>query len=219
MRSATAEKFSRTSIHTQYVLVNGKKVPGVTTVLGILAKPALIHWAWKLGVDGVDYRKHRDAAADVGTLAHELIAADLGGRKPDLTGYSPETIDRAENAVISYLEWKKDKKIQPVLVEEPLVSERHQYGGTLDCLAIIDGTLTLLDIKTSKAIYPEMLYQLGAYWQLLKEHGYQVDAAQILRVGRDEIEGFDVKKITNFIAYWQVFYHCLQIYYLRKEVE
>lgn len=205
-------------VHTQYRLKDGTRVPGVTTVLGILNKPALVSWAWNLGISGVDYRKYRDATAEIGTLAHAMIANDLGAEAPDLSAYSQETIDRAENALISYYEWKKTQSIEPVMIEKPLVSERYRYGGTLDGLVYLNGKLTLFDIKTSKAIYPEMLHQLAAYWMLLKEHDYSVRVAQILRVGRDENEGFDTRKVVKFKPHWEVFHHCLQIHTLQKQI-
>ena len=57
-------------IHTIYKKADGTRVPSATTYLGVLAKPALIHWAWELGVQGLDYRKVRDQAGETGTLGH-----------------------------------------------------------------------------------------------------------------------------------------------------
>ena len=56
----TMAKYSNKSkIHTVYKTKDGIRVPGVTTILGELAKPALIHWAWDLGIKNIDYRVHR----------------------------------------------------------------------------------------------------------------------------------------------------------------
>jgi len=206
------DNFKNNKVHTQYKTKAGTRVPGVTTVLGVLAKPALIHWAWDLGLQGIDYRKYRDATALVGTLAHALIAHELGAEKPDLTAYSSEIINKAENAVLSFYEWQKSNDIQPILVEQPLISEQYRFGGTIDCLAMLNGQMVLLDIKTGKAIYDEMYYQLAAYRQLLLENGHEIEEALILRVGRDETEGFDVQKITAFDEDWEVFLSCLNIY-------
>ena len=54
-----------TKAHTQYVLNTGDEAPGTTTVLGILAKPALIHWSWQCGMRGEDYRKIKDKMAGI----------------------------------------------------------------------------------------------------------------------------------------------------------
>ena len=49
--------------HTVYKLASGARVPGVTTVLSVLNKPALVPWANKLGLEGIDVRKYVDALA------------------------------------------------------------------------------------------------------------------------------------------------------------
>lgn len=62
-----------TKAHTRYRTKSGMIVPGVTTVLSLLAKPALIYWAWNLGMQGEDYRKIKEKAADIGTVTHYLV--------------------------------------------------------------------------------------------------------------------------------------------------
>ena len=191
-------KSVKTKTHIRYKNQAGKIVPGATTILGILNKPALVPWAWKLGTEGVDYRRYVDDKAEIGTLAHYLILCHLRGQEPDLSDYSQNQIDQAENAFLSYLEWEKSHPIEPILIETPLVSEVYQYGGTLDLLAKVNGSSWLIDFKTGKGIYPEMLYQLAAYRWLLRENGYGVDHARILRIGRDETEGFEEKVVIQF---------------------
>lgn len=204
--------------HIVYKLQNGKKVPGTTTILSVLNKPALMHWAWDLGMNGIDYRTYRDTTARIGTLAHHLVQCDMTGETPDMSEYSPLEIDQAENSLLSYYEWRKGKNIIAIENELPLVSEKFEYGGTIDILAEIDGELWLIDVKTGKAIYTEMLHQLAAYRQLLNENGYDVQKAKILRIGRDETEGFEERTITDFSKHWELFYHCLQIYKIQKEI-
>jgi len=46
----------RINIHPAYKDSSGETLPSVTMILNILAKPALIHWAWDLGTKGIDYR-------------------------------------------------------------------------------------------------------------------------------------------------------------------
>lgn len=204
--------------HTIYKLLDGTRIPGTTTILGVMNKPALVSWANKLGLEGIDSSKYVDATARIGTLAHYLVQCDLTGQKPDTSEYGATEIDKAENALLSYYEWKKSRNIVPMENEMPLVSEKHRYGGTIDCYCQIDGYTWLLDFKTGKAIYPEMLVQLAAYRQLLIENGYFVDKAKILRIGRDETEGFEERTITDFAKHWSVFEHCLEIYRLQKEI-
>lgn len=206
----------RTKIHTVYKNAEGKRLPSVTTVLGILAKPALIDWAWKCGKDGLDYKSVRDDAGNVGTLAHYLILCHLRNEKPDLSEWPKDQIDRAENSFLKYLEWAKGHKVVPLLTEQPLVSDVMGFSGTIDCLAELDGVLVLIDHKSGKAIYSDMVYQLGAYWHLLQQAGRAVDHARILRIGRDETETFEEKyySLAELARGYDVFQHCLAVYRL-----
>jgi hypothetical protein len=208
----------KTKVHTVYKLADGKRVPSVTTVLGILNKPALLDWAWQCGCDGLDYRAVRDDAAGVGSLAHYLIMCHLRGEQPDTSEYSAQDIKRAENCLIKYYDWEKEHKVEPVLIEEALVSEQYRFGGTIDCLAKFNDELWLVDYKTGKAIYPEMFYQLAAYRQLLEEAGHHIANARILRIGRDETSDFEERIITDLSRQWDIFLNCLEIYTLQKEI-
>jgi hypothetical protein len=209
---------AKTNIHTVYKTQEGKRVPSVTTILGVLNKPALLDWAWKCGCEGKDYKAVRDNAADIGTLAHAMIQAHLKGEECDTTEYSAQDIVKAENCLIKYWDWEKENPINSVLVEEPLVSETYGFGGTIDCLCTLNDELILVDHKTGKGIYSEMFYQLAAYEKLLQEHGYSIANARILRIGRDETEGFEQRIAVNLDKQWAVFVSCLAIYNLQKEI-
>jgi len=209
----------RARAHTTYTLADGTVVPGVTTVIQVLNKPALVTWANKLGLAGIDSTKFVDEKAAVGDLAHRMIADHLRGAETDTSEYSKQQIDQAENAVLSFLEWAKHKEISPLIVEEPMVSEEYRFGGTLDCLASINGELTLLDIKTSAAIFPEMLVQVAAYRQLVIERGHTPHKLIILRVGRTADEGFEERLVNHVDKRWEMFLHCLAIYNLQKELK
>ena len=134
---------SKTKAHIQYRSAiefqkngKGKRFPGVTTVCGILAKPALIKWANNLGLKGIDSTKFVDDKAAIGTLGHAFITDKMQGKETDTDDYTANQIDRAENCLLSYLEWNKGHAVEPILVEEPLVSEALRFGGTADMFAV-----------------------------------------------------------------------------------
>ena len=57
-----------------YFNAAGERIPGTTTIIGRFKESgALVHWAWKLGMEGKDYREVR--AADAGTAAHAMMEA------------------------------------------------------------------------------------------------------------------------------------------------
>jgi len=208
----------RAKAHTIY-RVDGKRVPGVTTVLGVLAKPALIHWAWDLGTKGLDYRAVRDGSADVGTLAHGLIADELRGTlDTPLDTFTDEQKAFAGHCIRSWIAWKADHNLKPELIETPLVSAKYGYGGTIDIYGKLGRSKELIDLKTGNAIYPEMLAQLAAYRQLLIEHGYTVKKARILRIGRNPSEGWEERTVDDLGPYWDLFSGALAVYKAQQTI-
>jgi hypothetical protein len=210
----TQETVKKAKAHTRYTLEDGTRVPGVTTILNVIAKPALIAWSNRMGLDGINTSKYVDELADIGTLAHAMIAHHLGGPAPDLDDYSKNQISRAENSVLSFHEWAKGRKLVTFHSERLMVSEELCYGGQADWIGEIDGVTTLLDLKTGKAIYDEMLYQVAAYWNLAEEERQGIKEIRILQVGRSEDEGFSERIIpaASIPKYFAVFTAALHLY-------
>lgn len=175
----------------------GDKIPGTTTICGLLNKPALVGWAYKQGrahellvAQGKPAPAHLydvvDKAAEIGTLAHECCEAIIRGR--DMPAIPDDCREKVDRAVQSFRDWVAQTHVKFASVEVPLVSETHQFGGTLDFVCEIGGALCLGDFKTSGAIYPEMLLQLAAY-QLLWNENFPArqlaPEAYLLRMGKE----------------------------------
>lgn len=208
----------RAKTHTRYYDKAGKLLPGVTTILGVLNKPALVPWANGLGLQGINVREYVDVLAKIGSIGHEMICCHNRGVPFDPGEHPKDLIDKAENCFLSYLAWEKQHKVEPILCESGLTSENYGFGGTVDMWCRVDGVPTILDYKTGKAIYAEHIYQVSAYRQLIEENGWgPVEAVRILQIGRDETEGFSEKVVTDTSREWQVFEHCLAIYRLQKK--
>jgi hypothetical protein len=161
--------------------IDGKRVPSVTTILGRFKESGgLLWWAFEQGkaaergeINSL-YDK-RDEAADAGTLAHDLVEQHIKGQKAELPeGVSEKIAEAALRAYQGYLQWARITKLQIVETEIGMVSERHRFGGTPDAIGRIDvgqgPELCLLDWKTSKSVYPDMLCQLAAYKELWEEN-------------------------------------------------
>ena len=207
----------KTQAHIRYKNSAGLIVPGVTTILGILNKPALIIWANRLGLQGIDSTKYRDEAADIGTLAHHLVISHLQKAEPDTSDYSAIQIDQANNAFQNYLAWERGHIVKPLMVETPFVSEEKGFGGTIDFYGLVDDITTIIDFKTGSGFYPEHLYQVAAYGVLLKEAGHSIGQAILLRIGRTADEGFEEKAVYNLDRETHIFLHCLAIYKLQHD--
>ena len=215
---------SKVKAHIRYRLEDGTIVPGVTTITGsqiAWGQRALINWANRMGLSGIDTTKYTDDKADIGTLAHAMVTDWLLKQETDTSDYSKNQIDQAENAALSFYEWAKGKNIEPVLVEKPLISEKHRFGGTADIYAIVDGVIELIDLKTGSGIYEEMLVQVGGgYRQLLIENKYKVERVRILNIPRAEDERFIEQVIgtKQCEVAWEIFLNCLANYQLRKKL-
>lgn len=207
-----------------YRNAKGERVPGVTTVInGNLGwnKQALMYWANQQGLDGKHHREVSQTAADIGTIAHAMVEADLKGKEwrdlVDLQGVTAVMIGKAEKACSAWQEWKSLVNFQLLKSEESLVSEKHNYGGTID-VAVIKKATSIVDLKTSNNIYPDHRIQIAAYGQLWNENypNNPVKSYYILQLGKDG--SFAYYYYPDLTPAWAVFQNLLAIHKLKKEV-
>lgn len=206
--------------HTVYRLKDGTVVPGVTSVLAVLAKPALMSWANRLGLQGIDVEKYVDILAEVGKCTHYLIECQFTGMRPALSSFSTEQVKLAEVAKKKFDRWLAREKPKVLASEIPLVSEQYRYGGTLDLIAEFGGRVEVCDFKTSKDLWPEHVYQLAAYVKLALEAGYDVQGARLVRIGRVPHEGFEERswEVSDLDKPFEIFKACLTIYELKQSL-
>lgn len=211
----------KTKVHTIYRNDAGKRVPSVTTILGLLDKPGLLYWAWECGVNGLDYRKERDKAGDIGTLAHYLIECKIRGLTPDTASYSQEYIDKAMNGLSAFERWARtvggvEEMISlTVAIEEQMTCDT--FGGTADWIVRHKGKIMLIDFKTSKKIYKEMSYQLAAYQYLwnLSRPDEKIEECYILRLDKESGD-FEFKNYGDLSRELELFLYLQKVYELRK---
>jgi len=216
-------KYSKTEAHQRYRLANNDIVSGVTTIirenLGWNAA-ALIAWSRKEAMAGRDPLKIKEKAADVGTLAHFMIACHLKGDEPDLSEFSPADVSKAENCFLAFLDWEKKHSVKVAHVERQLVSEHWRYGGTSDFDGEVDGEIAVVDYKSGKDIYLEYKIQGAALAQLYFEQepfNSPWPKFYVLKLGQDG--DFQYAKVSNLEKYWEVFYHCLELHNLKKALK
>ena len=179
----------RAGYHTK----DGTKVPSVTTILGRWKESGgLLQWAFKQGQSGAgSLYEQRDAAAEVGTIAHAMCDAHMRGNDCDaaLAEFKPseEQAQKARTAFNAYTGWVRNQRAEIIACETPLVSEEHRFGGTPDFLVRIDGKLAMADLKTSNSVYRDYLLQVAAYGLLWNEtHEEKIAGGyHILRLGKD----------------------------------
>ena len=159
--------------------------------------------------------------ADVGTLAHKMIDHHVKGKPLDLEGFSIEIIEQAKQCFQNYLTWEKRHNYKPIKTEISLVSEKYQYGGTIDCIAMIDGKLSIDDKKTGNDIYEDHLVQIVAYARLWDENfpDHPIEGGyHIIRTGK-EIASFDYRWYGELPGAWEVFKNLRELYDLHKQIK
>jgi len=219
----------------------GQAVKGITTILSILSKPALVPWGYSQGMNNFNrlmawiaqnhselmeqlksfienplYEK-RDKAADAGILAHSFFENHIKGLPdPFREGIPQDVLSKAEGCYITFLDWEKSNSIKYIDSEVELTSEELPMGGTID--AIIQGTLTpvgmvdILDYKTGKDIYLEAKIQVKSYGKLWTEHHPELPVAGFHILRLGENGEFTHKYFPNLDEkYFNIFLDCLDI--------
>lgn len=172
---------------SKYLNEKGQRLPSVTQILGYTwPSPGLIEWANREGLAGRSHTVTRDRMGKIGTLAHALVFAELGGPAlmPVNESEYPKDIQKAAKVPHYHARnWFEGKEWEPILVEKPLMHARDGFGGTPDWYGVLDGKLTVLDLKTGR-ISPEHGVQLAGYTELLKANDHEVEAAVALYAPR-----------------------------------
>ena len=60
--------------------------------MNVLDKPALVIWANRLGLQGIDSTKDKEKMANIGTLAHLMVMHYFKNTTPDLSEFRQQEI-------------------------------------------------------------------------------------------------------------------------------
>jgi hypothetical protein len=123
--------------------------PSVTTILHLIPNPGLE--AWKARTQ--NWRKISAAACVAGTQIHNEIEHYLGGQHIQV---------KYKEQLHGFQTWQQEVGFRCAATELKVAS-RKGYAGSLDLLGWIEDKHYIIDLKTSKQLYPEMLLQLSAY--------------------------------------------------------
>ena len=206
---------------------NGDPVPGVTTILGNIAKPALIPWAAGMAADHFlaaikAGRTDLDAVYAESKGAHTKRMKDSGSSGTNVHAYAeaylkklplPELLtDQAKRGVEAFHKWLEAHKIKVLASERMVFSKEHYYAGTCDLVAEIDDQLAVGDFKTGSGIYNEHRFQTAAYQHAMQEEkGMKFDVRWIVRFDKKTGE-FEAKPFYEFDLDFQGFSAALTLH-------
>lgn len=169
------------------------RLASVTTITGLLDKPALVYWSAKVTAEYLalkledikageliltkenipeickQARFHFNAvkkqSASIGSKAHKLIEKYL--KKLPYEEILKNSPNQVKTAFKAFLRWKKKYKFEVIEAEQTVWHEKYLYAGTLDIVGniTIKGKkyLTIIDLKTSNEVYSDYIMQLASY--------------------------------------------------------
>jgi hypothetical protein len=230
---------------------------GVTKVLGQLDKSAgLIPWAVNMAVDYLSerisnlelttedfniartlHKQKKNDAAKGGTSFHNVIEHYINTVINGHTFCMDITKEQSDGLML-FQNWVSEHNVKFIAAERPVASLEYCYAGTADIIAEVDGVITLVDLKTTGAIYNTALMQVAAYAEALNEtqepikvtfNGndqswtktfdpieQEIKASSVLRISRDGTE-IEYKVNKQHDRKYQAFLALLDFFYLEKK--
>lgn len=213
-----------------------KFVPGVTSVLKLLNKPALVPWAANQcasyvkskAKDGMTrpeivaladearkaYQRFTDEAADIGSLVHNYAESVLKGEEVALPEHPA-----AVKGCNAFEEWRKSHEIKCLASEMIIFSKEMFYAGTADFYGYIDGELVVADFKTSSGIWNEYLLQTAAYQLAIEEEAnVKIQARWIIRLDK-KTGDFEAKRFPHSEAHCEAWRTLRKLYSYMSKIE
>lgn len=209
--------------HQKYHLKSGEQVYGATTYTSLIPKD-LLSWVACVTRRGKNHDHIKKSAGRVGTATHHHLQRRTTGVKVSesfsCTEEEAQQINIATKNADAFWDSNKDK-LFPIGCEVQLVSEKNKFGGTLDLVAIDEeGSVVLIDYKTSGKIYDDFFYQQSAYANLWAEHypSFPIDKVMLVRIGKKKPEDVETETrlASTLTRYWDVF---LKLLALGRELE
>ncbi len=212
--------------HIQMKNLAGDKIPSVTQVLKNLGwnSGPLMWWANNEGLAGRRLYSSTDAI-QIGNVAHAMVEASINGEEFNLNeiDLENELKDKVNLCWDAWCAWQEQSKMKVVDAEVSLVSEKHQFGGTLDCVALLQKggkeVLSILDIKTGKGPYSDQVCQVVAYAKLWEENNPEtkIEEIHIMKLGKESGSfGHFMFPMKVMEPAWTVFKHALELHKLQK---
>lgn len=163
-----------------YRLADGSKPLSASQIADALDAPdkreSLFRW---YAYEGRHAFRIAEEARQIGSSVHKAIESHYLGLPPEPALWDSPDQTAADTCFAAFLDWHARTTHTPLLLEWPLVSEKHRLAGTLDMLAAFDDQsrysqtgghvtgLEIVDFKTSKRMSPRSMFLQCAIYDLL----------------------------------------------------
>jgi len=198
--------------------LDGVKMTGVTTVLGILGKPMLIPWAARMTAEWIRehceyleltdeqpfyyvtnedldeavkaHTKKKDEGGEKGKDLHSEVGAYIKRCIETNGGWALDPGDVPVSPGLAvFIVWACDNHIRFLSSETPIYSKEWFVAGTPDFTFEKDGKRFVGDLKTYKKIWDRIPhFQCAAYAKMLTEQGDKFDGTCIVNINKETSE-------------------------------
>jgi hypothetical protein len=229
---------------THKYLIDGKPATGVTTVISVLAKPALIGWAAKMAVESVKengeydgeteeytiseklleeakgaHTKKKEAAGEAGTDMHALVEQYINICLEINEGRAADLDKSALETFIGikpFVDWAHENVDHFLFAERQMFDKELFVAGTADFAYIgKDDKKYMADFKTSSGIYGiDYWLQVAAYRMLAEGEGDEQYDGATV-VRMGKDGSFEVQQLEEYVLYKEAFLACLTLYRLQ----
>ena len=160
-----------------YVTPEGGLYPSITTVLGELSKAAIQAWRERVGEE--EANKISGKASRRGTSLHSVCESYIKNEDDFIDGQTPNIIELFKTIEPFF------ERIDNVHgVELALYSDHFGIAGRTDLIAEFDGTLSIIDYKTSnktkKKEWCESYFAQGAFYGVAYEELTNIPVPQVV---------------------------------------
>lgn len=219
--------------------LDGKPLNGVTTVLGVINKPALVGWAARMTADWIrgncdweqdapDNRTYRvnELELQEASKFHSKRKTDAGSKGTDVHAlvedYIKRCIDEKNGVAIEessgdpmadkFIKWAMSNEVVFHESEKKMYSEKLWLAGTCDFTCSINGKKFVGDLKTMAKMWDRVpFFQTAAYMLMLEEQGEEYNGSVIININKETAE------LTEYFSYdhesdKEAFLACLTLY-------
>jgi len=230
--------------HLHQIEINGewKDLTGCTTVLSVIAKPALISWAANMVVKYIienapftkegylideslleearkAHTKRKEKAGGYGKETHKKIEEIITDAIKNNNGLI-QSIETNEKSIKNFIDWAIKNKVKFLESEKNIFSEKLFIGGIVDFVCEIEEQIWIGDIKTSgSGIWPDNFWQCAGYHLMLKEMELYPNITGYLILNlKENGEILEKRSISNEDNI-KAFLACLDIYRIQEKLK
>ena len=214
-------------LDSRFYRCNGKYYPSVTSILNFFPKNQFFH-SWLKDV-GHNSNIIASKAANEGTQVHNAVEAFLNGEEItwiDEWGNAKYSLD-VWKMILKFADFWNTHKPELIATEYHLFSDEHEFAGTADLIVRFQGSLWLMDLKTSNSLHTSYDLQLAAYATAWNEtHNEKITHTGILWVkantrgesksGKIQGKGWELKTVSDIETKFKMFKNIQEIYRLEN---